>query len=863
MYEWLTDALRDSGQVVTANQRLARALRTEFDKQQIAQGHLAWRSPAIRSWQGWLLQLLASAEPLETLPSRLNAHQSRVLWERCLRREITDPLLNLAMLVRQARESWMRLHEFCVPLSECESAANGKDQRIFARAARSYCSILDREHWFDDAGLASLVTNLISAGKVQLPAAATLAGFDRFVPQVTALTEALHAAGTATQKPPKAVTGRDGAIHSYENAESELRAAGAWARSELQESSMQSIAIVASNLDRDAERCTRLIREGLAPGWQTSGAEYKASVNVSYGRKLSAYPAIAAALLALRWLHSDLPSKDVSTLMRTATIGNREVSGRSRLELALRQQPDRNWSPTMILGALNDRDDTEDARDWLERVAALERLRGQLPGRDAPSKWVVLIDNALKNLNWPGTDSLDSVEFQLVNRWRELLNDFARLELVVATMSFPEVVARLLTMAGETVFQPEVEGAILQLLGPLEAAGLHFDKLWLSGLNAANWPPAGRPSSLISRSLQRSYGMPDATPEDTLDYARRVLQRLACSADHFVCSYPSTEGDVELSESGLLRDIAAQSCSGMADPGWHAGRFVTSGGPVLVAKDRVPGVTGGEALSGGAATIQRQLTEPFSAFVYGRLGVRPVPAMTYGLTPALRGTLMHDALQCLYADRPTQREINSWNGASLQQRIEAAAQKAFWRHERNADLVLRRLLQLERRRVEALLQSVIALDLARPDFSITAVEKFVETEISGVPLRFRIDRIDRHPDGDVSILDYKTGIRRPFLDNNGDPKDMQLVVYARVLADAVAGLGLINIDSRGVTMDAAGRAFTPDLDWDDKLSAWENRVDSAANEIRCGDVRINGQLNVQAARPLSLLSRIRELKRDS
>jgi probable DNA repair protein len=863
MYDWLPDALRDAGQVVTANQRLARVLAADFGRQQIAAGRLAWRSPAIRSWQVWLLELLASAEPQQRLPGRINAQQSQVLWERCLGREISDPLLNLALLVRQARDAWARLHEFCVPLSECEGAASGMDQRIFAKAAKSYRSILDREHWVDDACLAGQVTNLIASGQARMPGSVTLAGFDRMVPQAATLVAALRQAGVRVTESPESHPAPAAAIHSYENSASELRAAGGWARAELEKSPTQNIAIVAPNLERDAERCTRLIREGLAPGWQTSDEDHKASLDVSYGKKLTDYPAISAALLALRWLRSDLTSQDVGSLLRSAAIGHPDMGGRARLDLVLRQQPNRNWSPAMVLGLLSDCDDTDAARDWLERVAVLDSLRGELPRREAPSKWVVLIDDALKRLNWPGSASLDSVEFQLINRWRNLLNDLARLELVAATMSFAEVSGRLLTMAGEAVFQPEGDAPLVQLLGPLEAAGLNFERLWISGLSAANWPPAGKPSPLISRSLQRDYGMPDATPDDTLDYARRVMQRLAASADQLVCSYPLTEGDIEQSESGLLTEIATQASTDPQDPGWYARSLVSLATPVAVDNDHVPLVASDETLSGGAATIHRQLVEPFSAFVFGRLGVRPVATITDGLAAGLRGSLIHDALHQLYADLPLQTDIRSWTEASLLQRVDAAAKIAFRRQERYADLVLRQLLGLERRRVASLLRSVVAMDLTRQGFSVAAVEKSVETEISGIQVRLRIDRIDELDSGGLVILDYKTGMRKPFLDNNGDLRDTQLAVYARALGDPVAGLGLVNIDSRGVAIDAAGCAFTPDLDWDDTLSRWRSQVDDAATAIRCGDVRINMQTGVQASRPLSLLSRIRELQRDA
>ncbi len=862
MYAWLADALRDSSQILTANRRLARVLAREFGKQQVASGKTAWRSPSISSWQVWLGELLSTAEQQQSLPTRINGHQSRVLWERCLRREISDPLLNIGLLVHQSRDAWSRLHEFCVPLDACRRAAQGNDQRLFARAALSYQSILDREHWVDDAGVAGLVTNLISAGQVTLPSRVSIAGFDRIVPQTQKVLDAACAKGTSVEVVRATEFAAHGAVTAYENTDAEIRAAGAWARRELEEAPERCIAIVATNLEQNAAHYGRLVREGFVPGWQYCGLTHRSAVDVSYGKKLTDYPAIAIALLALRWLHDDLTGHEVSLLLRSPIIGSGDTSGRGRLEMLLRKLPDRNWSPKMLLAEIGEGESSPDARDWLDRVKYLGTLRAESARRDTPPSWAVVIDDTLKKLNWPGDSSLDSVEFQLINRWRELLNDLARLELVSPALTISEVLSRLAAMAAETVFQPEVEGAIVQLLGPLEAAGMEFDKLWVSGLTAANWPPAGRPLSLISLKLQRDYEMPDAVPQDTLDYARRVLDRLTNSTAAIVCSYPLTEGDAEQSVSGLLQRYEFELLAGQNDPGWQAATLVDANSLVHVPADPIPAVTGGEVISGGAATIQRQLTEPFSAFAFGRLGISTIQAISFGLSASLRGNLIHDALRKLYSDLPSRADIASWDGDDLLGRINAALDRSFWRQMQNINPVLRQLFKLERERVAGLLRGVIELDVARDDFEIADVEGALEPNIAGLPLRLRVDRIDRLRNGEIVILDYKTGSRKGFVGANGLPKDMQLVVYTCAAEATVSDLGLVNIDSRSTSIDGAGKTLTPGLAWDEALAAWIALVEAAARQIQRGDVRLNGQQNTESARPLSLLSRIAELRHD-
>jgi len=863
MYAWLPDALRDSSQILTANRRLARVLASEFGKQMVLAGEQAWPSPAIISWQDWLAELLSTAEQQQSLPTRINGHQSRVLWERCLRREINDPLLNIGLLVRQSRETWSRLHDFCVPLDDCRSTAQGNDQRVFARAAESYQSILDREHWVDDSGLAGLVADLICAGRVKMPSRLSIAGFDSVVPQAKKVLDAACGKGMSIEDVRRKLSKASGAIRVYDNTEAEIRAAGAWARRELEEDSTRRIAIVATNLEQNAAHYGRLVREGFVPGWQYAGTAHRASVNVSYGKRLTDYPAIAIALLVLRWLYEDLTGREVSLLLRSPIIGIGDTSGRGRLELLLRQVPDRSWSPEMLLAELGDGEPSADARDWIDRIRYLGSLRVGLPRRDAPPSWAVVIDDTLKKLNWPGDGSLDSVEFQLINRWRELLNDLARLELVSPTLTIADVLRRLATMAGETVFQPEVEGALIQLLGPLEAAGMEFDKLWVSGLTASNWPPAGRPLSLLSMNLQRSKDMPDAVPQDTLDYARRVLDRLTSSATDVVCSYPLTDGDAEQGESGLLRRFDYKLLPRQDDPGWHAATLIDAVSLITVPADPIPIVSADEVIFGGAATIQRQLTEPFAAFVFGRLGVKTIQAISFGLSASLRGNLIHDALRRLYSGLPSRSDIAAWDSDELEGRAAAALDKSFRRQMQNIDPVLRQLFRLEQQRAGKLLQDVVALDRTRDEFEIADVEGALQATIAGLSLRLRVDRIDRLSDGKIVILDYKTGSRKGFLGANGLPKDMQLVVYTIAVDAEVSDLALVNIDSRSTAIDGVGLQLTPDLNWDDALASWTKLVEAAADQIQHGDIRVNGLQNTQSARPLSLLSRIGELQHDN
>ena len=858
MYDWLHDALDESTCVVTANRRLARELHNSWSAYKIAEGAAAWRTPSIQPWNTWLGAVLASALRQDGVPTRINAHQSQVLWERCLRKELGDDVSGFPALVRLARDTWQRLADACVSIQEVARTAYSDDQRLYAAAAGRYLSVLENEGWVDDAGLAEHVLCLLRSEGVPLQKRYVFAGFDRPRAAVTAVQDALIAAGSDVVIQPSVSQGAKPVIHAFEARDEEMRCAGAWARKVVNERPGASVAIVVQGLEQSASRDLGLIREGFVPGWQYGPAALPEAVNISYGKRLGEYPAVSIALLALRWLVTDLSAGEVSRLLASPLLGAGEFDARARLELRLRELPDRPWAPSMLSGALRGRSEAANAEDWLARVAAFSKRRRELPKSASPAAWVMFFDECLQALGWPGMGPNDSNDYQLVNRWRELLNDFARLDLVSSSMSASVAVAQLERMAADTLFQPESRKTAVQLLGPLEASGAEFDAVWIAGLTANNWPPPGNPTALVSRRLQVERSMPDATPEDTRAWSATTLQRLTGAAPLVVCSFALLEDDVTQAPSDLLGDVELAATP--ADPGWHASALAKRVSTCAV-EDSVPAV-GTEKIFGGAGTIQRQLSEPFSAFAYGRLGIRGLDQQALGIPALLRGNLVHDTMYRLYQDLPTAADLRGWNDDQLATLAADAADAAVQRHTRNSDPVLRQLLQLERDRIVDVVTGFVRMDAERGDFQVLALEGEMEFRSGNLRLSLRFDRIDRFDDGSIAIIDYKTGAAKQLLLRNGSVKEAQLFVYAAATQERVAMLALANLDSRDTGFSGAGRGFTDEEDWPELLARVGAEISAACEAFVAGDVRLLAEPTAGKARGLDILSRYTELRRD-
>jgi len=355
--------------------------------------------------------------------------------------------------------------------------------------------------------------------------------------------------------------------------------------------------------------------------------------------------------------------------------------------------------------------------------------------------------------------------------------------------------------------------------------------------------------------------MPDATPGDTLLYAKQLLTRLLGSGRELVCSYAETEDDTEQTASDLLTEFKAEVEAPGDDPGWHAEALTSLADPQLVT-DSVPEVGGTEKIAGGASTVQRQLSDPISAFVKGRLGAQPIYSQAVGIPPPLRGNLIHDALYQLFVDLPDRETIADWNGEDLTRRIAAAVEHAFGRHERQSDAVLQQVFALERRRVAGLLRQFIFVDSHRESFKITGVEGKLEFIAGNVRLPLRFDRIDTFEDGSIAILDYKTGAPKQLLNKEKEAQEIQLFVYASATDASVSALALVNIDSRDIAFAGAGRGFGDEESWPDILQRIKQQIAAACVDLAAGDVRINIEQGVQSARPLNLLSRYTELRRN-
>jgi RecB family exonuclease len=93
----------------------------------------------------------------------------------------------------------------------------------------------------------------------------------------------------------------------------------------------------------------------------------------------------------------------------------------------------------------------------------------------------------------------------------------------------------------------------------------------------------------------------------------------------------------------------------------------------------------------------------------------------------------------------------------------------------------------------AQLSGFVGSQLARPEGEVLETERRFKIEVEGARVKGRLDRLDRLSNGDVAIIDYKTG--KPKTQDDADDS-LQLSIYAlagKSLGHKPASLVFINL----------------------------------------------------------------------
>jgi ATP-dependent helicase/nuclease subunit B len=834
--------LEAGGTIVASTVRAVRALRRQHGEDQRKQGHSAWLAPDILDWDSWLNRLwqkqLRAGHETRLLLSSLQEQQ---VWIRLIKPTIEGRRLISSFSVAElAQQAYALLGNYrALRFLRHEQSGDVENFRDWARGFEARCQ---REGWVSRSLLATELLRAIEEGKLEAAQTVTFLGFDRTTPAQQKLMEAF-----GHREPTLEPSHTTAQIFAAPDKRSEMQACASWIQQQLVTASR--IAIVVPGISTVRPEMQRVFQELLAPDTVTiRNQDRPLPFEFSLGVPLAQVPMARAAVLLLRWMAEPILQDELSWLLLSGLVSadEEETLAIAAFDARLRQLPMRQREQDLetFLDLMSE--------GWKEAIplsALRHRLRAArklVSARESASfaAWTAVAGEVLSTMAWPGPQVRYSEDFQAEARWSRLLDQVAELSFDGRTVSYGEFLEVLEQQAQQTIFSPESHDAPIQILGPLEAAGLTFDALWFLGADDATWPAPARPHPFLPKSLQREYQMPHADSELDWNLAQQVTRRLLASAKNCVFSYPRQNENGECRRSTIL-DFALKEISLPAPTPGKTVPLETEEEAATV----VPWPVAQEA--GGADVLKRQAACAFQAFATKRLAARPMEETDWGLDARGRGNVVHKILEVLWKELKSHegllaaREEDRLTGMITELVRTELAGYGKHLHERSLSWS-RTYLEAEEERIITLIGLWLDYEAKRAPFTFEEGEKKLPALAGELKLQVRVDRVDQVAGGRV-IIDYKTGEVKSNVWEGDRPDEPQLLLYAGQV-ESLKGLLLARVNTektKFVGRVADGQAVITQSDLLkppltlNMLQGWQHVIADLGRQFLSGEAQVN------------------------
>lgn len=857
----LAPALSKNALILVPNNRLRNHLLRAFALQQDAQ---AWLKPNIQSLSQWLEQQWEALQDQGISYSCSNIAtplQRQMIWEAAIKNSsLGATLLQPKPLAQQADSAYKnlelwQLHDNFLMDYFIDRKSNSAQ---FAEWSREFKRILNLQNAITRETSYTLVAQAYASGDLTKLDEIHLEGFDDLPPLMQ------HILGSAThqliQLPNQTSSKTDLYRTQANTVEEEIRAAALWSQAQLAQAPQDAlIGIVVPNLGQCRDQVERVFTEVFEPHYLLPhSARYTLPFNFSAGTPLGTTPLISSIFDILRLQNNEWPLEHLCNFLHSPFWGDeaKESIARTHLITELRKLGRITLSTADLrycASKLEERIPALNESGLSHRFEAVGNLLRRRFENKSANEWLISFDQILAVMNWPGVRRLDSQEYQQLNQWFEVRDQFASLDNHTAPMNYTQACRYLRELADKTPFQAQTPDSPIQILGALEAAGLQFSHLWVMGLSDNQWPPVPAPNPLLPLHLQRENSMPHASATRELEIAQGLTQRYKHSAQTVIFSSAHGDGDTELRPSALIRDIPFTELSLIlkrenSDLQNYYLDLHKAARLEIIHDANGPVLSNEETVRGGSSLFKYQASCPFEAFVRLRLGAKNPDEPTIGFNAAERGNLLHDSLAGIWRELKTSAGLNALDDTELSHFVSKITQDLIGKlQSRNPHKLGKVYCELEQKRLTQLLCEWLTNERERPEFSVIAIEEDNEIEFAGLKLKLRIDRIDEFANGDRLLVDYKTGNANAKSWQGERITEPQLPLYAVTRSD-IAAISFAQINRKAQKWDGLGELHNSSLDqagikstddWPLQLQHWKAQLQQLANDFISGDARVD------------------------
>ena len=847
--------------VLTPNNRLATKIRQSWGQYQQQCGNTCWAQPEIYAIEQWIheqwLQCCDAGIEQVSAGMVISPQMEQILWEQVIEEDSEKPDHLLASgFAPLARTSYSIVQRWQIPLQRLQ-----QDSPMLWRWIIGFQGKLQQYQLITSADSATTLIKAHNSSFLQQQNKIVTVGFDSIPPLYLEIinmysSEVSQSASSNNQDKKN----NDGQIQrtSFYDEQQELITAARWAKEQQQANPEKRIGIVIPELARMRAQVERTFRQELEDNYQhPSQAQSATPFNISAGIPLSNTPLVASALLLLSLNRKQLPLEDFCRILNSPFWGQEHTNHRAAAEKRLRRLARHQLSSSEFRYQvyLAEQDlECSGLSNSLEQMVTLFKGRAREMTKKASfAEWRGLFLQQLEILNWPGERTLDSIEYQQYQHWLKVLEEYPSLDQLQQKVSLHEALRQLRYIVDNCIFQAETNDAPIQILGLLESSGLHFDHLWVMGMDNHHWPPSISPTPLLSISLQREYEAPRSSPDRELALAQSQITGLKNAAENVVFSYSEFDTTQLRQASTLIANLPEIDASKLTNTAVTEG-FISSVtlekvsceyGPVL--EETKNSLTNTTTIRGGSSLFKDQASCPFNAFARHRLGAIKPPEPQLGLSSMDRGSLLHDCLEQLWQQLGCQQTLLKLDEQGLEQLIHETVTHTLQRWKKSrSDLFGPEFSLIEQQRLTALLKQWLAVEKTRPEFKVVAFEERTETNFGGLSLKLIIDRIDQLEDGRKIIIDYKTGkaSTNGWLGDRPEQPQLPLYVLCSESPVAAATFAVINVSQQQFVGFSETPNLLPDVrdpgkrsepeSWEDLLTQWQQNLTLLAKEFKQG-----------------------------
>lgn len=397
-----------------------------------------------------------------------------------------------------------------------------------------------------------------------------------------------------------------------------------------------------------------------------------------------------------------------------------------------------------------------------------------------------------------------ALELEYAKEYYTSINMLQSHSLEILPLTYVRLLSQLLSSVSVPFRGEPLRG--LQIMGPLEMRALDFRNLIILSANEGVFPRRSVSSSFIPPELRKGFGLPTYEYQDAV-WAYYFYRAISRAENVWMLVDSRTEGLKSGEESRYIKQLE-----------YHFGvpldRYVVkfdsmspAGVPDMVKTEDDVEKIRNTVLS--ATALQNYLSCP-AKFYYGTVkGLRKEEDVSESLDYGMFGTVFHDTMRALYtsekamspdfsfdhnADEPDDRlkkisslYIKSWldRPDKIKAKVKALILdqlKAIEVSGRNlvvADVIVKYVIKTLQRDLELLEQA------GKDSFDIHGREITLYGEFHGQRFKGIIDRLDSFAEGQLRVVDYKTGKVLPDDEDihDGNAEDVADSIFEQDIED--------------------------------------------------------------------------------